>query len=78
MYTVTIQTAITNGEVVSRYFETKKAAQKWYTWLCSQRMTLRSSFYRGNAGEELIERYVFSEVHNTMHTGADGCFAALS
>lgn len=57
MYTVTIQTAITKGEEISRYFETKKAAVKWFRWLCSQKMTLRSSFYRGQAGAELLDRY---------------------
>jgi hypothetical protein len=57
MYTVTIKTEITNGEVISRFFDTKKAAQKWFEWLCSQKMTLRSSFYRGQAGEELLERF---------------------
>jgi hypothetical protein len=57
MYTVTIKTEITNGEVISRFFETKKAAQKWFKWLCSQKMTQRSSLYHGEAGAELLDRY---------------------
>lgn len=57
MYTVTIKTEITNGEIISRFFETKKAAQKWFKWLCAQKMTQRSSFYRGQAGEELLDRF---------------------
>jgi len=57
MYTVTIKTAITNGEVFSHAFNTKRAATNWFRWLCSQKMTLRTSLYRGQAGEELLSRW---------------------
>lgn len=58
MYTVTIQTAITEGEVISRFFETKKAAQKWFKWLTSKPMTIRTSIYSGGAGADLLDRFV--------------------
>lgn len=54
-YTVTfIHTDGSNQ--VSRYFETVKAARKWIKWMLQQSFVTEVSLYRGNAGEELIER----------------------
>jgi hypothetical protein len=55
MYTVTFKNEA-GVEAISRYFETKKAAQKWIKWLSVQSFTTETSLYRGNAGEELLER----------------------
>jgi hypothetical protein len=55
MYTVTFQDE-NQTEQVSRFFETVRAARKWARWLGQQSFTRTVSLYRGQAGEELIER----------------------
>jgi len=54
-YTVTVRH--TDGEeFVSRFFNTRRAAQKWARWCLTHSYTEQVSIYRGQAGGELIER----------------------
>lgn len=55
MYTVTFQDV--NGvERISRCFETVKAARNWFRWIQAQKFASSVSLYRGQAGEELLQR----------------------
>lgn len=46
----------TEGEtIISRYFDTKRAARKWVKWLRSQRFVVRARIMMGGAGGMEIE-----------------------
>jgi hypothetical protein len=54
MYTVSFLHS--NGQrEVSRYFQTRHAAQKWARWLLTQKWVVRTFLYRGQEGAELLE-----------------------
>jgi hypothetical protein len=54
MYTVTSKTSGT--ETISRFFETKRAAQTWVRWIKTSCPVDEVALYQGKPGELLISR----------------------
>jgi hypothetical protein len=55
-YTVTFTNIDTGLIEKSRFFNTKLAALNWAKWLRTMRFVAETAVFKGDAGEELIER----------------------
>ena len=56
-YTVSFATVEAPAtEAVSRFFNTRRAANNWFRWLRSRPYTVSVSLYEGRAGGNLLKR----------------------